>query len=35
MAYDDALAGCVRAALRRKKGIEEKMMLGGLGFMRA
>ncbi|MBM4070725.1 MAG: TfoX/Sxy family protein [Planctomycetes bacterium] len=33
MAFDESLAARIRAALRRKKGIEEKKMFGGLGFL--
>jgi len=33
MAYSEALANRVREALARKKGVEEKKMMGGLGFM--
>jgi len=33
MAYSEALANRVREALARKKGVEEKRMMGGLGFM--
>src|ERR1041385_7105073 len=33
MAFDEALAGRIRTALGRKKGIEEKKMFGGLGFL--
>ena len=33
MAYSEALASRVREALARNKGVEEKRMMGGLGFM--
>ena len=33
MAYDGSLAARIAAALARKKGIEEKKMFGGLGFL--
>ncbi len=33
MAFDEALADRIRAALGRKKGIDEKKMFGGLGFL--
>jgi TfoX/Sxy family transcriptional regulator of competence genes len=33
MAFDESLADRIRAGLRRKKGIEEKKMFGGLGFL--
>lgn len=33
MAFDEDLAARIRAALARKKGIEEKKMFGGLVFM--
>ena len=33
MAYSEALATRVREAPAREKGIEEKRMMGGLGFM--
>jgi hypothetical protein len=33
MAFDVALAARIRTALARKKGIEEKKMFGGLGFL--
>jgi hypothetical protein len=33
MAYDENLAERIRAALARKKGIAEKKMFGGLGFL--
>ena len=33
MAFDEALAGRIRDALARKKGIEEKKMFGGVGFL--
>ena len=33
MAYDETLAGRIRQALSRKKGIEEKKMFGGIGFL--
>jgi len=32
VAFDDSLAACIRDALARKKGIEEKKMFGGVGF---
>src|SRR5216117_1025075 len=34
MAFDENLAARIRAALGRKKGVEEKKMFGGLGFLR-
>jgi len=33
MAFSEALASRVRQALPRKKGIEEKKMFGGIGFL--
>src|SRR5713101_3004437 len=33
MAYDETLADRIRQALARKKGIEEKKMFGGIGFL--
>lgn len=33
MAFDESLAARIRIALARKKGIEEKKMFGGLGFL--
>jgi hypothetical protein len=33
MAYDETLADRVRSSLARKKGIEEKKMFGGVGFL--
>jgi TfoX/Sxy family transcriptional regulator of competence genes len=33
MAFDENLAARIRTALARKKGIEEKKMFGGLGFL--
>jgi hypothetical protein len=33
MAYSEALAGRIRLALERKKGIGEKKMFGGVGFL--
>jgi TfoX/Sxy family transcriptional regulator of competence genes len=33
MAFDEILAGRIRAVLARKKGIEEKKMFGGVGFL--
>jgi TfoX/Sxy family transcriptional regulator of competence genes len=33
MAFDEVLAGRIRAVLARKKGIEEKKMFGGVGFL--
>ena len=33
MPYDESLAECIRHALGRKKGIEEKKMFGGLCFL--
>jgi TfoX/Sxy family transcriptional regulator of competence genes len=33
MAYDETLAARIRAALARKKNIEEKKMFGGVGFL--
>ena len=33
MAYDEELAARVRRALGRKRGLSEKKMFGGVGFM--
>ena len=33
MAFDEKLAARIRAALARKKGVEERKMFGGLGFL--
>lgn len=33
MAFDENLAGRIRNALARKKGVEEKRMFGGIVFM--
>ena len=33
MAFNEALADRIRKALARKKGIEEKKMFGGVGFL--
>ncbi|HZZ77887.1 MAG TPA: TfoX/Sxy family protein [Gemmataceae bacterium] len=33
MAFDENLAARIRIGLGRKKGIEEKKMFGGLGFL--
>jgi len=33
MAYDEKLADRVRGALKRRRGISEKKMFGGVGFM--
>lgn len=33
MTYDDKLAGRIRKALGRKKGVTEKNMFGGLAFL--
>jgi TfoX-like protein len=33
MAFDEDLAARIRNALARKKGVEEKKMFGGLGFL--
>ena len=33
MAFDESLAARIRDALARKKGIEEKKMFGGVGFL--
>ena len=33
MAYDEKLADRVRGALKRRRGISEKKMLGGLAFL--
>ena len=33
MAFDENLAVRIRTALDRKKGVEEKKMFGGLGFL--
>jgi hypothetical protein len=33
MAFDDTLAARIRKALARKKGVEEKKMFGGVGFL--
>jgi hypothetical protein len=34
MAFDEMLATYIRTALARNEGIEEKKMLGGVGFKR-
>ena len=33
MAFDETLAARIRAALVRKKNVEEKKMFGGVGFL--
>ena len=33
MAFDEELAARIRTALARKKGVEEKKMFGGVGFL--
>jgi TfoX/Sxy family transcriptional regulator of competence genes len=33
VAYNETLAGRIRRGLARKKGIEEKKMFGGIGFL--
>jgi hypothetical protein len=33
MAFSETLAQRIRQALSRKKGIEEKKMFGGVGFL--
>ena len=33
MAFDEALAERIRQALARKRGIEEKKMFGGVGYL--
>ena len=33
MAFDESLAARIREALARKKGVEEKKMFGGVGFL--
>jgi len=33
MAFDESLATRIRDALARKKGVEEKKMFGGIGFL--
>jgi hypothetical protein len=33
MAFDEDLGARIRSAIGRKKGIEEKKMFGGLGFL--
>jgi TfoX/Sxy family transcriptional regulator of competence genes len=33
MAFDESLAARIRAALARKRGVEEKNMFGGVGFL--
>ena len=33
MAFDESLAARIRDALSRKKGVEEKKMFGGIGFL--
>ncbi len=33
MAFDEALAERIRQGLTRRKGIEEKKMFGGIGFL--
>jgi hypothetical protein len=33
MAYDEALAGRVRRGLARRRGVTEKKMFGGVGFL--
>ena len=33
MAFDELLAARIRDALRRRRGIEERKMFGGIGFL--
>jgi TfoX/Sxy family transcriptional regulator of competence genes len=33
VAFDESLASRIRTALSRRKGVEEKKMFGGLGFL--
>lgn len=33
MAFDEALAARIREALARRRGVEEKKMFGGVGFL--
>ena len=33
MAFDESLAARIRQALARKKGVEERKMFGGVGFL--
>jgi len=33
MAYDETLAARIREALTRRRGVEEKKMFGGVGFL--
>src|SRR5919204_2652632 len=33
MAFDETLAARIRGALARRKGVEEKRMFGGVGFL--
>ena len=33
MAFDESLAARIRGALARRKGVEEKKMFGGVGFL--
>jgi TfoX/Sxy family transcriptional regulator of competence genes len=33
MAFDESLAARIRDALARKRGVEEKKMFGGVGFL--
>ena len=33
MAFDESLAARIRDALARKKGVEERKMFGGVGFL--
>ena len=33
MAFDESLAARIRGTLARKKGVEEKKMFGGVGFL--
>jgi len=33
MAFDESLAGRIRTILARRKGVEEKRMFGGVGFL--
>src|SRR3954447_8004900 len=33
MAFDETLAARIRDALSRKKGVEERKMFGGIGFL--
>jgi hypothetical protein len=33
MAFNESLASRIRDALARKRGVEEKKMVGGVGFL--